>query len=76
MQGLPPAVQLIGIGWFVALSVILGVAGGVFLDRAVDSEPIFTLAGLALGLLMAFWGGYVQLRNVLTEISSQQRGKQ
>jgi hypothetical protein len=76
MQGLPPTVQLVGIGWYVALSIILGVGGGVLLDGALESDPVFTLLGLVLGLVMAFWGGYVQLRDVLDTISRRDRGKQ
>jgi hypothetical protein len=76
MQGLPPTVQLVGIGWYVALSILLGVGGGVLLDGALDTKPIFTLLGLVLGLVMAFWGGYVQLKDVLDTISSRDRGKQ
>jgi hypothetical protein len=76
MQGLPPTVQLVGIGWYVALSILLGVGGGVLLDGALDTDPIFTLLGLVLGLVMAFWGGYVQLKDVLDTISSRDRGKQ
>jgi hypothetical protein len=37
--GFPPSVQLIGIGWYVALTIILGVVGGVFVDSSFDSGP-------------------------------------
>ena len=74
MEGFPPAVQLIGIGWYVAFAIILGVVGGVFLDKWLDSKPAFTLAGLLVGLVLAFWGGWVQLKEVLETISSQGRG--
>lgn len=74
MEGFPPAVQLIGIGWYVAFAIILGVVGGVFLDKWLDSKPAFTLAGLLVGLVLAFWGGWVQLKEVLDTISSQGRG--
>lgn len=75
MQGFPPSVQLIGIGWYVAICIILGVVGGVFLDRAVDTKPLFTMLGLMLGMVMAFWGGYLQLKEVLTTIGSGKRGE-
>jgi F0F1-type ATP synthase assembly protein I len=65
MQGLPPAIRLIGIGWYFAVCIVAGVVGGVFLDRAVDTTPWLTLLGLALGLLTAFWGGYRMLQEVL-----------
>jgi hypothetical protein len=33
------------------------------------------MAGLALGLLMAFYGGYVQLRDTLEAINRRSRGQ-
>ena len=74
IEGFPPSVQLIGIGWYVAFSIILGVVGGVFLDKWLDTRPAFTLAGLFVGLALAFWGGWVQLREVLDTISTGRRG--
>jgi F0F1-type ATP synthase assembly protein I len=74
MEGFPPTVQLIGIGWYVAFAIILGVVGGVFLDKWLDTKPAFTLAGLVVGLVLAFWGGWVQLREVLDTISTRRRG--
>jgi F0F1-type ATP synthase assembly protein I len=74
MEGFPPTVHLIGIGWYVAFSIILGVVGGVFLDKWLASKPAFTLVGLVLGMVLAFWGGWVQLREVLDTISNRRRG--
>jgi len=62
---LPPAAQLIGIGWYFAVCIVGGIVGGVFLDKAIDSTPIFTLLGLALGLFFAFYGGYRLLMDAL-----------
>lgn len=76
MEGFPPSVRLIGIGWYVAFTIVLGVVGGLLLDGAVDTKPIFTLIGLALGLVLALWGGYVQLMETLRTISTQKREKQ
>jgi F0F1-type ATP synthase assembly protein I len=75
IQGYPPAVQLIGIGWYVALCIVLGVVGGVLLDKWAGTRPAFTLAGLALGLVMAFWGGWLQLKEVLDNIETRRRGE-
>jgi F0F1-type ATP synthase assembly protein I len=74
IAGFPPSVQLIGIGWYVALCIILGVVGGVFLDKWIDTKPVFTLLGLLLGMIMAFWGGWVQLKEVLDAISTRGQG--
>ncbi|HUS82758.1 MAG TPA: AtpZ/AtpI family protein [Dehalococcoidia bacterium] len=68
MSGLPPALRLVGIGWYVALCITLGVLGGVWLDSKFDTDPAFTLAGLFLGLSVAFWGGYRMLMDVISAI--------
>jgi len=58
---LPPAVRLIGIGWYFAFCIIFGIVGGLLLDRLLDVKPVFTLVGLFLGLALAFVGGYLLL---------------
>lgn len=70
MGRLPPAVRLLGIGWYFALCIVVGIVGGVLLDRQVGRDHIFTLIGLFLGLILAFFGGYVML---LEELGLRQR---
>lgn len=41
------------LGFGVAISLAVMVGGGVWLDRRLDMAPVFTLIGLALGLLSA-----------------------
>lgn len=41
------------LGFGVAVSLALLVGGGVWLDQRLDLAPVFTLVGLALGLLSA-----------------------
>ncbi|MGQ9572549.1 MAG: AtpZ/AtpI family protein [Dehalococcoidia bacterium] len=61
MGRLPPAVRLLGIGWYFAFCIVAGIVGGVLLDRQVEKDHIFTLLGLFLGLALAFSGGYIML---------------
>lgn len=65
MNRLPPTARLIGIGWYFAVCIVIGVVGGVLLDRVAGTEPLLTLLGLALGLVLAFYGGYQMLMEVL-----------
>ena len=55
------ALNIIGVGWFVGLSILLGVLVGVWLDNKLDAKPIFMLAGLFLGLIVAVFGVYRML---------------
>jgi hypothetical protein len=75
VQRLTPAVQLLGLGSYVATCIAGGTVGGYFLDRALDSDPLLTLGGLGLGLVTAFWGGYRMLMDTLRSIQRWQ-GKQ
>ena len=63
--------QLLGIGWYVALSIVAGILGGRWLDDLLDTGVVFTLIGLALGLTMAFVGMYRMLARVLSEDSNE-----
>jgi F0F1-type ATP synthase assembly protein I len=71
MGNISPAVRLLGIGFYVATCIVLGTLGGRELDRALDTSTVFTLIGLGLGLILAFWGGMRQLMEVLAEINKQ-----
>lgn len=62
---LPPTARLIGIGWYFAVCIVLGIVGGVLLDRAIDTTPLFTLLGLLLGLFAACYGGYRMIMDAL-----------
>ena len=60
-----PAVGLIGIGFYLATSIVGLTIVGTLLDRRFGSEPALTLAFLVLGLLVGFTGAWRQLRTVL-----------
>ena len=57
-SGLGLALRLLGLGWYVALCIILGVGAGLWLDRRLDTLPLFTLIGVVLGSVLAFYGMY------------------
>lgn len=57
--------QLVGVGWYVAICIIGGLLGGLWLDGKLGMRPVFTLVGLVLGLSMAFYGVYRMLLPLL-----------
>ena len=71
------AFRLMGIGWYVALSIMGGVIGGYLLDRWLGLSPLFTLFGLIAGVAFAFIGMYRMLTAVMSETSEsrEQRKK-
>lgn len=62
---LPSAAYLTGIGWFFATCILLGVLIGLWVDSATGLEPVFTLAGIVVGLAVALVGGFRLLMNFL-----------
>jgi F0F1-type ATP synthase assembly protein I len=56
-----PAAYLLGIGWFFATAIVAGVLLGRWVDSATGLEPTFTLVGIVLGLVVAFFGGFRML---------------
>lgn len=48
--------QLLGIGWYVAICIGGGAFGGLLIDRQIESSPAFTLVGLGLGIVIAMIG--------------------
>lgn len=69
-----PAMRLIGIGWFIAICIILGVFGGIQLDKVTDTGKLFTVIGIFVGLFFGLWGGWIQLREVLDAINRGRTG--
>jgi len=52
-----PTAYLLGIGWYFATCIILGVVIGRWADARTGLEPVLTLAGIVLGLAVAMVGG-------------------
>ena len=55
------ALRLVGIGFFISGSILLGVVAGRWLDTKLNSEPLWIIVGLFLGLVIAFYGVYRML---------------
>jgi hypothetical protein len=69
-------IRFIGIGWYIAACILLGALGGRWVGQKLDgrsSEVIFTLLGLGLGLIVAFFGVYRMFKAI--EGNNQNTGK-
>jgi len=55
------AFRLLGAAFYMGAAIFVGIAGGLWLDRKLYTQPIFVLIGLTLGLIVAFWGFYRML---------------
>ena len=54
------AVRLVGVGFFIGGSIVLGVFAGLWLDNKFDTS-LFWIVGLVFGLVVAFYGVYQML---------------
>ena len=61
------AFKLLGASFYIGISIFVGVAGGLWLDRKLNTQPIFVLIGLILGLIIAFWGFYRMIVPIIKE---------
>lgn len=53
-----PLQFLLTVGWYMVLSLMIPVGIGYWLDRPgmLDKRPLFTLIGLGVGTVIAFFG--------------------
>jgi len=70
---MPRALSLLSIGWYFALCIVGGIAGGLLLDNLLDTKPILAMVGLFLGLALAFWGGYKLLIQVISATAAESK---
>ncbi|MDP6454778.1 MAG: AtpZ/AtpI family protein [SAR202 cluster bacterium] len=60
------ALRLLGIGWYVGVSIAGGGIGGYLLDRQLGLNPLMTLLGIGVGIAVAVLGMYRMLLAVLS----------
>jgi F0F1-type ATP synthase assembly protein I len=67
------ALRVTGLGWYVAACIVLGVLGGLGLDKVAGTAPLFTLLGTVLGTVLAFWGLYKLVQPILHGVKRQDK---
>lgn len=71
-----PAIGLLGIGSYLATSIVGLTLVGHWLDGRFDREPLLTLVFLGLGLVVGFYGAYTQLRDLIKRTQPRPGQKQ
>ncbi|MDD5222488.1 MAG: AtpZ/AtpI family protein [bacterium] len=73
----PLAMQLLGVGFYVAFSIVLPTTIGFYLDsRGAHSIPVYTLGGLVLGTVVMIFGVYKMVRPYLQEAKRVNQDKE
>ena len=62
------ALRLSGLGFYIAICIVGGIALGVWLDSVFGTRVIFMLVGLLLGCTSAFYGTYRMVNPLLGDI--------
>ena len=57
-QWVATALRLTGLGWFVAVCIVLGILGGLWLGNVTGQVALLVLVGTVLGSVVAFYGVY------------------
>lgn len=73
-----PLQFLLTVGWYVVLSLIIPVGIGFWLDRPemLNKRPLFTLIGLGVGTVVAFFGLFRMLIRYQAEQEKLKKNKQ
>ncbi|HEX4703075.1 MAG TPA: AtpZ/AtpI family protein [Pseudonocardiaceae bacterium] len=59
----PPGLwRLVGVGTTMAVLIAGGLLIGLFIDSRAHTVPVFTLAGLGIGMAATIWYGYAKFR--------------
>ena len=69
------ALRLTGVGFFIGGCIVLGVFGGFWLDNRLDTKPVFIIAGLVLGVVVAVYGVYQMLLPLMHNRSDKEQGE-
>ena len=66
------ALSIIGIGWFIGLSILMGLLGGLWLDDLLNTQPFFIIIGLFFGFIIAIYGVYRMLSPLIKNKSDKE----
>ena len=68
------ALRLLGIGWFIAISIVVGAFAGHYLDQRLGTKFLFMLIGLLLGTIVAFYGTYRAVQPLFNQPGGPSKG--
>jgi F0F1-type ATP synthase assembly protein I len=54
--------SLLGMGFYIAIAIVLGIWGGHWLDEQFNTNPLFLIIGLILGIAVAVLGSYNMMK--------------
>ncbi|MAG14915.1 MAG: AtpZ/AtpI family protein [Dehalococcoidales bacterium] len=67
------ALRLVGVGFFIGGSIMLGVLAGLWLDNKFGTNWLW-LPGLILGIMVTFYGVYRMLLPLVSDRQDKENG--
>ncbi|MBA66886.1 MAG: AtpZ/AtpI family protein [SAR202 cluster bacterium] len=58
--------RIMGLGWYVAISILLGAFAGMWLDQKFHTGPFLMVFGTFFGLAIASYGTYKMLKSIFS----------
>ena len=68
------ALRLTGVGFFIVFWILGGVLAGLWLDNKFNTEPLFVIGGLLVGLVIAIYGVYRMIRPLMNDKQDEENG--
>ena len=68
------ALRLTGVGFFIGICIVGGTFAGLWLDSKFNTEPLFMIGGLLLGLVVAVYGVYQMIRPLMNNSKDKENG--
>jgi len=70
-----PMLSLFGMGFYIAIAIILGIWGGHWLDGKMNTSPLWLIIGLFLGIAVAALGVYNMIKPFMDEAKKTDNNK-
>ncbi len=67
--------SLMGMGFYIAIAIILGIWGGHWLDGKMNTSPLWLIIGLFLGIAVAALGVYNMIKPFIQEAKKPDNNK-
>jgi F0F1-type ATP synthase assembly protein I len=67
--------SLLGMGFYIAIAIVLGIWGGHWLDEKFNTNPLWLIIGLILGITVAVLGTYNMMKPFIKNANKPENSK-